>query len=429
MESKDRTKIRFINGMRTIGGTFIEVTKGKDRIIFDCGAEFHPELEEQPQELEDILECELAPFIEGIYDKRIELSNYKDRNDPYENTAIFVSHIHLDHSKMINFIDPSLDVYMSNDSKKLLEAINEKDFLYENNFLKKKTRAIKGVEYYRKVQIGKISVTMIPVDHDCYGAVGFIIQTDDLKISYTGDIRLHGFRQKDTIDFIEKSKNSDYLISEGVSVSFNEFSDEIESPHTEDELIDNVLDIIDKNPNRQITFSYYISNIERILKLIEKSKRQIVLDSYYAYVLKKVKAIDVSYYDVSNKDYGLREDLRVDIKDLLQDKKRYLRQFNKSVDKYIDAMLDGGIYLHLDAEPLGEFDPYYEVFIKRFEDRNIEFKPIKCSGHAYPKDLLKIINGIKPRILVPIHSFRPEKLFNENGETILPMKNQILGGI
>ena len=49
-----------------------------------------------------------------------------------------------------------------------------------------------------------------------------------------------------------------------------------------------------------------------------------------------------------------------------------------------------------------------------------------CSGHARPDDLIKIINLIKPKLLVPIHSYRPEKLYNENGDVLLPEKGQTI---
>jgi len=39
---------------------------------------------------------------------------------------------------------------------------------------------------------------------------------------------------------------------------------------------------------------------------------------------------------------------------------------------------------------------------------------------------MKIINLIKPKLLVPIHSYKPERLYNEHGERLLPKKNQTI---
>ena len=80
--------------------------------------------------------------------------------------------------------------------------------------------------------------------------------------------------------------------------------------------------------------------------------------------------------------------------------------------------------LGIDVE--GDFDPKYAPFIKRFEDNNIEFKLAGCSGHAYPFDLIEIIDLIKPKLLVPIHSYHPERLYNKSGERLLPEKKQTI---
>ena len=57
---------------------------------------------------------------------------------------------------------------------------------------------------------------------------------------------------------------------------------------------------------------------------------------------------------------------------------------------------------------------------------NIEFKLVGCSGHAHPFDLIEIIDLIKPKLLVPIHSYHPERLYNKSGERLLPEKKQTI---
>ncbi len=60
----------------------------------------------------------------------------------------------------------------------------------------------------------------MPVDHDAYGASGLLIETPDLVISYTGDIRLTDIETEATLNFCKESENCDVLLIEGVSVSF-----------------------------------------------------------------------------------------------------------------------------------------------------------------------------------------------------------------
>ena len=87
-------------------------------------------------------------------------------------------------------------------------------------------------------------------------------KTPDLVISYTGDIRLHGYRENDTLNFCKESEGCDVLLIEGVSVSFQEFDEDVSDKEisNEPELLDKINEIVKNNPDKQITFNYYISN-------------------------------------------------------------------------------------------------------------------------------------------------------------------------
>ena len=151
-----------------------------------------------------------------------------------------------------------------------------------------------------------------------------VIQTPDLTIAYTGDIRLHGYRENDTLSFCMESENCDVLLIEGVSVSFQDFGDSIRETEAinEPELIEKINEVVNNNPNKQITFNYYISNVERILNIIKTNPRTVVLDAYYSYVVKEASGIQTHYYQLDDKEYGLDEKLKVDFKELLNDKQK-----------------------------------------------------------------------------------------------------------
>lgn len=268
----------------------------------------------------------------------------------------------------------------------------------------------------------------MPVDHDAYGACGLLIETPEVKIAYSGDLRLHGYREKDTLNFCKESKNCDVLLIEGVSVSFKEYDDELEEVETinENELIEKINNIVKSNIEKQITFNYYISNIERILNIIKTNPRTVVLSAYNSYVIKEAIGVETYYYQLDDKDYGLNKNLKIDFEELLNDENKYFWQLDELALKYINKLKKGGVYIHTDATPLGDFDPNFKPFVKNFEDNDIKFNIVKCTGHARPLDLIKIINLISPKLLVPIHSYRPEKLYNENGDILLPKKGQII---
>lgn len=431
MALKDKkTKITFHNGILTIGGTIIEIAYEDSHIFFDFGSEYNPSDPKQPKDLQDLLDMNLVPYLDNMFDPSIPLKGYESKEDKFKNTAVFLSHVHLDHSKIVNYLNPAVPLYMLEGTKSLLNTLNiNNDFLFPlHNGGESNVRDINGVKENEIIKVGDIKVKVMPVDHDAYGASGLLIETPDLVISYTGDIRLHGYRKDATLNFCKESENCDVLLIEGVTVSFQELNEDARVPADDNEmaLIEKINNIVKENPNKQITFNYYISNIERILNIIKTNSRTVVLDAYYSYVLKHATGYQSHYYQLDDKDYGLDKDFEVEFETLLQDESSYFWQLDTLAIEQFDRLKEGGIYVHSNATPLGDFDPAYVPFIKRFEDNNIEFKLASCTGHAHPFDLIEIIDLIKPKLLVPIHSYHPERLYNKSGDVLLPEKKQTI---
>lgn len=428
---KDKnTKITFHNGILTIGGTIIEIAYEDSHVFFDFGSEYNPSSPVQPTNLQELLDENLVPYLNNMFDPSIPLKGYESVEDDFKNTAVFLSHMHLDHSKIVNYLNPEIPLYTLEGTKSLLNTLNiNNDFLFPLHENKgTNTRNIIGVKENEVIEIGKIKVKVMPVDHDAYGACGLLIETPDLVISYTGDIRLHGYRKQDTLNFCKESENCDVLLIEGVSVSFQEFDEDVSDREicNEPELIERLNEIVRNNPNKQITFNYYISNIERILNIIKTNPRTVVLDAYYAYVVREATGLDVHYYQLDDVEYRLNPEFKVEFEELLNDEGRFFWQLDTLAIKYMDKLKYGGIYIHSNATPLGDFDPAYNPFVESFAKHNIEFVRLSCSGHAHPYDLIEIIDLIKPKLLVPIHSYRPEKLYNKNGDVLLPEKKQTI---
>lgn len=103
-------------------------------------------------------------------------------------------------------MNPSIPLYTLEGTKSLLNTLNiNNDFLFPLYFNKgKNTRDIIGVKENEIISVGKIQVKVMPIDHDAYGACALIIQTPDLKVAYTGDLRIHGYRQNDTYNFCKE---------------------------------------------------------------------------------------------------------------------------------------------------------------------------------------------------------------------------------
>ncbi len=424
-----KTKITFHNGLRTIGGTIIEIIYEDSHIFFDFGSEYNPAAPVQPTDLQGLLDEKLVPYVNNVFDPRIELVGYKSVEDEYKNTAVFLSHVHLDHSKIINYLDPKIPLYTLEGTKSLLDTLNiNNDFLFPlQKDSKTNTREIIGVKENEVVSVGDIKVKVMPIDHDAYGACGMLITTPDMSIAYTGDVRFHGYREESTLAFAKECERCDALIIEGVSVSFSDFDDEPKEENASElTVLDSINNIVKQNPNKQLTFNYYIANIERVNNIIKTNPRTVVLSAYAAYVVKMAINEDVYYYNLDNKDYGLDKNYEISFDELLNDESKYFWQLDGKALEYVESLKDGGIYVHSNAAPMIEKDPAYQPFMDRFADNGVEVVKLSCSGHAHPNDLMRLISLIKPKLLVPIHSFRPEMLTNEYGDRLLPEKGQTI---
>lgn len=425
MISKPKTKITFYNGLNTIGGTMLEVAYNKSHVLFDLGMVYRPELKLPDNKYQTLIKYNLIGDVPDFYDPK--LTGKEIDHERWAHSAAYISHVHLDHSMALNFLDPEIPLYASKITAQLLPVLNESgDFLLPAaDHPKNYTRPIIGVEYNKPIQVGDVTIRVLQSDHDAYGASALILETPDAKIAYTGDVRLHGYHPEAVKKFMTEAKNSDLLVIEGTGVSFPESNgQEFTGPKNEVELTGDIVKLLLANPHRQITFNTYPTNIERLLQIIDKSPRQVVLHATRAHLLKAALGIDVPYYylPTDKKISDLNPKLELAYSDLLKDEGKYFWQ----VDANYDKLRADGLYIHSNAEPLGDFDPAYQPFIDALTNQNIEFVALRNSGHADKKELQEIIAGIHPTTLVPMHTLHPELEENPYGKRILPKRNETI---
>lgn len=431
MTLKDKTTVTFYNGLNTIGGPMIEVAYRQSHILFDLGEVYRPELglKMEDEDYQTLIKYKLIGDVPNFYDPKI--TGKAIDTDRWQHSAAFISHLHLDHSKALNLLAPTIPLYAGPITAKMLPALNEKgDFLLPAaGHAKNYTRPIIVAEYKKPIQVGDITMTVWPSDHDAYGATGLVVNTPDKKIAFTGDIRLHGYHPDWVHAFLAAAKGCDLFISEGTGVSFpeeegKENSEEFTGINNEVELTQKVVQLQKDNPKRQITFNTYPTNVERLLEIIAQSPRKVVINAARAHLIKNSIDKDVPYYYLPGQDKfaDLKPELEISYQALLADNHQYLWQV---IGHYSDLQR-GGLYIHSNAEPLGDFDPAYKPFVEQFAKMGIEYLPLRCSGHADKKELQEIIKEVQPAILVPVHTLHPELEENPYGKRILPKRGQTI---
>lgn len=431
MTLKDKTTVTFYNGLTTIGGPMIEVAYNDSHILFDLGEVYRPELKlsMEDEDFETLIKYQLIGDVPNFYDPKI--TGKEIDKDRWKHAAAYISHLHLDHSKALNLLAPEIPLYAGKITAQLLPALNEDgDFLLPAaGHDKGYTREIIAAEYKKPIQVGDIIMEVWPSDHDAYGATGLIIKTPDKTIAYTGDIRLHGYHPDWVHNFLKAAKYCDMFIIEGTGVSWpeekhDENSEEFTGPKNEVELTEQIVKLEKENPKRQITFNTYPTNVERLLRIISDSPRKVVLHAKRAHLLKDSLDQDYPYYYLPEEKRfnDLNSELEVSYQKLLDDDHEYLWQ----VVKNYDDLKEGGLYIHSNAEPLGDFDPAYKPFVEKFAQKKIEFEALRCSGHADKEELKEIISEVEPAILIPVHTLHPELEENPYGERILPKRGQTI---
>src|SRR5690625_708175 len=146
---------QFLSGLNTIGANIIDIQSNSGRIIFDYGEIFDSNLGRLPE-----------------------------WEDSIENTAIFISHLHIDHIGSLDQVPAEVPIYMSVDSYRLYQWLIEIE----------EEQAIQATVYplnYNEIKtVGDIQVFFKKSDHDIEGACAILdrkstrLNSSHVAISY-----------------------------------------------------------------------------------------------------------------------------------------------------------------------------------------------------------------------------------------------------
>ncbi|SFC35172.1 MBL fold metallo-hydrolase [Butyrivibrio sp. YAB3001] len=426
------TNLRFYSGLKEIGGTVVAVETDKAICIFDFGYSNSDRIDSKVSvrkgnEVLDYIKLGILNSLDGVYEKNIaDKLGKKAYGDTDKQVFVIISHMHIDHMGGLGALAQELPVYMSSDSATLyheMGIMGELEYREHSNVI--------PVDYDASFTVEDIKVTCVQVDHDVIGACGFLIETKEGKICYTGDYRFHGYHPEISRGFAEKCKGADVMISEGVTISFADVDTlsltEPERESSEYTLLEKVADY-SANEEGLIVINNYNRNVERVhhfCEIIKKNGRTLVLDQIQAEYVAAFYEDDFSVYLPEGGTISaprIKDHPVVTRKDLLENPKAYvLQQDYKDSYELFDLAPVISKYLHMDGAPLGDYDPSFGIFYKMLDAIGINVERCGLGGHAEPYYLRKTVDEIQPRILIPLHSFRPEQLKSEKaGKIILP---------
>ncbi len=426
-------ELTIYRGTHQIGGCCTELVSGGERILIDLGANL-------PNTDAPIRDDEL---VEKVFDGRSA-------------AGLLFTHPHGDHYGLYKKVPRDVPMYIGPLAKDILRLLTHRlDYRSDEKGLP----AVERMETYRDgEELGKFSnirVTPLAVDHSAPDAYMFYIQTAGKRILFTGDFREHGVlgqegrlwaRLKERIP-----EGVDLLVTEGTMLSRDEAAKQ--NPiQTEEQLGEKAAELFGRHKYNFVLVSS--TNLDSIMEFYSHTPWGMcfVCDDYQAevmltamgarkehprygaapehpviYVLWKPRKGSTAQRQEGYaekrcavlrkkaKDRDVPLDFRVaDPKLLFRNGFVMLARKNrnpaqKSVfeimrDKFypvdgqiIYSMWDG--YLkpgHLDQD-LSDY----------IGDRRVEH--LHTSGHAYVETIAKLIETVRPKVIVPMHTERAEE--------------------
>ncbi len=302
---------------------------------------------------------------------------------------------------------------------------------------------------------GGMEAELHPVDHSVPGATAIVLKAGERRIVYTGDLRFHGLAGDLTHRFRETLAGTrpDVLIAEGTRI-------EKERPDSETVVAEECTRLVSQAGSALAMVAFAWKDTTRYRTMIDVARetgRTLVISAKLAYLTHKLACLpgpsvrpaceepNVKVYLkrkgsmlYSQNDYvGTKYDMGCSVQ---WDKKDpctiRTEHYESGVRAYDIAANPGRYLLHLDFYELNELidlrpppgsvyisavsEPFnmemeldkerLKHWLERFAVNPPDFEPryAHASGHASGPELIEMIKAIRPKVLIPVHTERPD---------------------
>lgn len=426
MTQEITTQVRFWGGLDTIGGNIVSLEAGNYRILTDFGALFGASLDELKQVdlTPSLLEKGHLPAIDGLYTRQqlgaSDLASYEETDIK---TIVCLSHLHLDHIGGFGQLPEDLPIYALEDSVSFYQRLASDDLLPD---FKVNWQAVQSEEPF---QFGPFTIEFVVSDHDTIGAASIFITGPDLKVVNSGDFRLTGFHPERVLHWAQKARDfqPDLFLVEGTTFSFDPGSrdDRMQLPEdlaarvasisagNEAKFLKDFTQVVEQAGNQLVALNVYPQNIERLVYMaqaLNRAGRTLVLEPNYYRLLRPYMAPEAALATI-NWD----GDSKLPAQDILtwDQVQAAPAQYAVQVDyeqhhDYIFSLSEG-IYIHSNGVPLGAYDARYQPWLEGIVKAGWQFYHGHVSGHASTQDLCLVNYVVGAKLVVPWHSFKPER--------------------
>lgn len=396
--------VNIIRGQNQIGGSIIEISTDKTKIVFDVGIN-----------LDESEKAEI-PSIDGLF------CGEKKYN------AVFISHYHSDHIGLLDYIIKAIPIYMGEKAYQIVKAANDyrgiqcgfsPEFLYED----------------KPILVNDIKITPILCDHSAFDSYMFLIEADEKKVLYTGDFRSNGRLDYDNL--LLKIPVVDALIIEGTTLSRDDVIQNIK----EETLEDIAINALTKHSGPAFVMMSAM-NIDRLITIsnVAKQTGRIFLEDIYTAKIAKASEETALIHDKNTKVFMTGGDKQYQMLSEFDDikigknaiaKEQFLMCVRPSMKNYLSKLneicsFEDGVLFYGMWKGYLERDDMTD-FVDFMKSKGVNLHILHTSGHADAMTIENLIEDVSPKAIIPVHTENAEWFSKYNDiQIIFDCKNYCL---
>lgn len=403
-------------GSQEIGGLCIELGNSwGERILLDAGRplEEHPD---GPEFDQNRLGKALSPI-----------------NEHGTLLGVVYSHGHQDHLGFDCIVPLDIPRWLGQDTLALFRLRHDAGFLQDRNgMVAPNWDVYKTYESEKHFEIGQFRITPWLMDHSAMDAYALEVVSDGQRVIFTGDFRAHG-RKANVLDhFMEHvDAEPDVLLSEGTNMPHENAS----PPETEQAIEERLVQLCNTTLGH-VFVQCSAENIDRIVglyRVCKRTERTLVVDLYTALVLQAITAEheNIPYpgkTSWANLKVWYPQPLTKRLVDKLGEKSTVFHfkhvqlkrkdfagsgkvvmlvrpTMQKELEKWLPEAGEHAFVFSLWHGYLK--DPKTASFAEFMAQKGAALHRIHTSGHADPATIQILVNTLKPRVLIPVHTMSP----------------------
>ena len=362
-------------------------------------------------------------------------------------SALLITHYHSDHIGEIASLPVALPIYIGEISKEIaFTKSNHLRFVsYKEAAIAERLKTVNTFRPGEGCKFGEFSIMPIIMDHSAFDAYAFKISADALSVLHTGDFRTHGFRSTKLPKVIERYVGKvDYMVCEATNVNRPD-----KTALTEHELQKRYEEAFRANKYNVVYLSS--TNIDRLFALYHaalRAHRPFYVDGFQKQIMDKVAGRDPIWrksrlyrYDKKYKPIVLEREKSGEFR-IIDKFKEHLSEHGyvliaragERFDNLLAQMPSDGRKTYL-SQWSGYLNPYLSAYNPTLA-KSLEggYEYLHTSGHCDMKSLRGLIEMLRPKALIPIHTDNPQAfadlfcdqrpvLLMEDGETFSPIRD------